>query len=400
MFRKVTALILLCVVLASSGALALSQDNPTIAILRIGSMASHDITEGAILDVLESYGFISAEENRILEERNNHHGAALNVIWGDAGFDIPTVNLMVENALDQDVDLLVTLSTPVTQVAVNMTADMDDPIPVLFTSVYTPYEAGIADSACIKPNHVTGSETHTSYEYVFSALLMQNPDMERIGTIFDTGSSSGAFGAEQILDIGEAHGLTVDTAGVTGFTDLRVAAESLADSGAEAIVLPIDHVTTQGLPIIVTVANENGVPVFHPSFSSIYYGATVGAGASPFYEQGVNVGRMLAAHLNGDLNTASTAINVTMGAGIGINLDSANLQGVEISDELMQEAVAVIQGGRPTRLAPAVLAAIARRGVVVPLEERLEDDMAWLESLQCTEGMIAEQQAALDAASE
>ena len=85
---------------------------------------------------------------------------------------------------------------------------------------------------------------------------------------------------------------------------------------------------------------------------------------------------------------------------IGVNLDSASAQGIEIRDEAMQEAVAVIQGGRPAKLSPRVLAAIARRGVIVPMEARQEDDMAWLESLHCTPEMIAEQQAELDAASE
>ena len=83
---------------------------------------------------------------------------------------------------------------------------------------------------------------------------------------------------------------------------------------------------------------------------------------------------------------------------IGVNLDSASTQGIEIRDEVMQEAVAVIQGGRPAKLAPGVLAAIARRGVIVPMEARQEEDMAWLASLRCTPEMIAEQQAELDAA--
>ena len=108
---------------------------PTIAILRLGSLVSLDITEGAILDLLESYGFISAEENRILEERRNHQGESINIVWGDAGFDLPTVNFMVEHALDHEVDVLVTLNAPVALVAVNATLDMEDPPVVLFTSV-------------------------------------------------------------------------------------------------------------------------------------------------------------------------------------------------------------------------------------------------------------------------
>ena len=41
-----------------------------------------------------------------------------------------------------------------------------------------------------------------------------------------------------------------------------------------------------------------------------------------------------------------------------------------------------------------------RLGVVIPLEQRPGEDQAWLDALHCTDEMIAEQQAELDAAGE
>ena len=180
--------------------------------------------------------------------------------------------------------------------------------------------------------------------------------------------------------------------------DLLPAANSLAEAGVDAIVLPLDSLTAAGLPIVVSVANENGLPVFHPSFASVFLGATISAGSSPFYQQGIDVGRMLVAHLNGELDIARTGISSGGEFIIGVNLDSADEQGVEISDAVLDEAAAVVRGGRPSKLHPDVLAKIARRGVIIPLEERQEADQAWLASLYCSDEMIAEQQAALDAA--
>ena len=381
---------------------AAAQDDgsPSIAILRFGSLPSLDITDGAILDLLESYGFISAEENRILEGRVNHQGENINVIWGEAGFDYPTISIMVEDALDQGADVLVTLGTPVTLLAVNSTLDMEDPPAILFTAVHNPYLAGIADASCIKPAHVTGSEIETSYEYVFDALIKQNPALSVIGTIYDTSAASGVYGVDRIADLAGEMGIFVEVAGVAALSDLRAAADGLVQKGADAIVLPIDNLTTQGLPIIVIVANENGVPVFHPSMGAIYYGATIGAGYSGFYDNGVRVGLTLAAYLNGDIDIASTGIYVAASEGLGINLDSANLQGVEVSDDLMREADVVMERGTPTRVSARVMRVIRQRGVVMPQEQRQEADMEYLANLQCTPEMIAEQQADLDAARE
>ena len=397
MFKKCSLTVFALLIWLAPAASAL-KDNPTIAILRFGALPSLEITEGAVLDLLESYGYLTPEENRILEDRRDHHGQYVNVIWGDAGFDYPTVNIMVENAIDKGADVLVTLGTPVTLIAVHTTLEAEDPPAVLFTAVHNPYLAGIADASCLKPAHVTGSEIETSYEYVFDALQKQNPALNVIGTIYDTAEASGVYGVERIADLARELGISAEVAGVTALADLRAATDGLMQKGAAAIVLPIDNLTTQGLPIIVTIANEHGVPVFHPSLGSIYYGATIGAGYSGFYDNGVRVGIKLAAHLNGDIDIATTGIFVAAGEGLGINLDSAGLQGVEVSSELMREADVVLEGGAPVRVSARVMHQIRQRGVVIPLERRQEADMEFLARIQCSEEMIAEQQAALDAA--
>ncbi len=305
---------------------------------------------------------------------------------------------MLEDALDKEVDVLITHGATVTQAAVHITSEMDMPTPVIFVS--TPYEGGIAaEAACVKPDHVAGVSAALSYDYAFSVLLMQDPDIERVGVIHSTGDASGRYGAQQIMESAESLGIKIHTAGVVALSDLRLAANSLVDAGVGALMLPLDSITSSGLPVITEIASEIGLPVFYPSFSAIYYGATIGAGSSPMYANGVNLGRILTAHLNGDVDLARLGIGTTGDFYVGVNLDSAEAQGVDISEAVMDEAIAVIESGGTTKLDPGVLAAIARRGKIIPLEQRQADDQAWLATLHCTDEMIAEQQAALDAAS-
>ncbi len=399
MFRKCLLTVLVLALLPGLGALAQGDGNPTIAILRFGSLPNVDITEGAILDVLESYGFISTEENRIFEARRDYEGEHITIYWGDAGFDFPTVNLMLEDALDKEVDVLITSGATVTQTAVHLTSEMDMPTPVIFVS--TPYEGGIAaEAACVKPDHVAWVSATLSYDYAFSVLLMQDPDIERVGVIHSISDASGRYGAEQIMKSAESLGIKIHTAGVVSLSDLRPAANSLVDAGVGAILLPLDSITSSGLPVITEIASQIGLPVFYPSFSAIYYGATIGAGSSPMYANGVNLGRILTAYLNGDVELARVGIGTTGELLVGVNLDSAEAQGIDINEAVMAEAAAVIESGGTTKLHPEVLAAIARRGRIIPLEQRQADDQAWLASLHCTDEMIAEQQAALDAAGE
>ena len=370
---------------------------PSVAILRFGPLPNFNFMEGAILDVLESYGFISAMENRFFEDRRNHVGENLSIYWGDAAFDFPTASLMLGAALDKSPDVIIALGAIVAQGAVNATLDMETPTPVLFAAVNAPYDIGIADSACVKPDHVTGVSPSIDFEFVIATLLRHDPDVSSIGVIVSQSEVSSVSGLARIEAAAEARGIAVNAAAATALSDLRPALGSLVDAGVQAIVVPGSALTTSGLPIITEIASEVGLPVFHPSFSAIYYGATIGAGVSPHYEQGVHIGRILAAHLNGDIDIARLAISTVGVKAIGVNLDSAFAQGVEISSDLLADAVAVIEDGKTSKLAPNVLAAIARRGVVIPFEQRQAEDQARLESLHCTDEMIAEQQAALDA---
>ncbi|MCY3917708.1 MAG: ABC transporter substrate binding protein [Chloroflexi bacterium] len=397
MLKKCLFMMLVLTHLFAPAALA-QADNLKIAILRFGPTIAMDITEGAILDVLESYGFISAEENRLLEQRENLEGENLTVYWGDAGYDLPTVNLMVEAALDREPDVLVALNTPVAQVAVAGTVDMDDPPTVLFSAVAAPYKAGIASSSCIKPAHVGGAETLVEYKPVFEALRLQDPGLRRVGFLRSSTLASGEDAHDRISVIAEQMNIEVLEAGVVSLSDVPGAAEGLVERGAEALLVSGDSMMSAGIPIVVSIANDNGLPVFHPSMGSISLGVTIGAGFSSYYSRGDNIGVILAGRLNGDIEIASTAIHIDSSNLLGVNLDSADAQDVEISDDLLAQADTVFSDGRLSQASPLVLRAIARRGRIVPLEQRQADDMAWLASLHCTDEMIAEQQAALDAA--
>ncbi len=78
---------------------------------------------------------------------------------------------------------------------------------------------------------------------------------------------------------------------------------------------------------------------------------------------------------------------------IALNLDSAEAQGIEISESLRERAVFWIEGGE-------TYGGVTPELPEMTLEERMAEDAAFLDSLHCTPEMIAEQQAELDAASE
>ncbi len=327
-------------------------DNPTLAILRYGGTdAETTFSEYGVLDMLQAEGYISAEERQTLDTREDLEGAYVNIFWGDAGWDLATANLMVDDALGRDADVLITVTTPVTRAALNATADMDEPPPLLFASVFNPLEAGIAQPVCDKPAHATGSEIRAPYERALAVLMEQNPNLSVIGVISSSSEISGITGAAQISALAEARGIEVERTAVISLPDFPLAARSLADAAVDAIIAPIDAVTAQALPVISEIANENGIPFLYPVLGAVYHGATFGVGFMEHYEQGLHLGRLVTGVLNGELDTAQTGIRVFSGDSHSVNLDAADEQGIKIAAALLESADIVISGGEDSKSA-------------------------------------------------
>ena len=425
-------LLALLSLLIAAGPIAARDDIPTVAILRFGSFFSFTYIENALVDTLLSTGLLSEAEHAIAQAGDNLEGEKLNIYWGDANFDFAAANVIVEQALDRGADALVVISTPTAQAALNITSDMDDPPAVFFTSVYNPYEAGLAQATCLKPAHVTGIESWTAYEDIVPLLLLQNPDLRTIGTLYSSTETSGWVGAERIAEVGAELGLSVKAAAVTGIADLPLATEGLIEKGVEAILIPADLVTLSGLPTIMTIAIENGIPVFHSTANTINMGATVSAGASENTLQGGVIGLMLTRYLRGDLDIATTAIGLVDNLSVGVNLDMAETQGIEISPALFERADMLLQDGTLSgrriiqvleswglddemigRVLEAVSQAQSGGGQIevdlppdiaemiskaIVAQSQTDEIAAMVEGLHCSDELIAEQQAALDAA--
>ncbi len=392
MLRRTLLALIVMALLLTAGALAQDDDKPTIAIMSFGRTALNELTRNGILDMLQAYEMINSDERAQLNNFQDLEGERVNIIWGDGGMDFPTANLMVEEALDRGADILMPLMTPVAQITANLTSDLDDPPLVLFSIVSAPYTAGIAQAPCLKPPHIAGTQAQVPFDQIVSLLRLQQPDMSQVGTMVNAAEPNSVYGLEQISKHGEALGLTVEAAPIANLSDVPIAAEALMDKDIEAFLISSSALEVRGLSAILEVAAEYGVPVFSPVVGNVHLGAHVGAGFNDFYREGVVVGRMLTAHLEGSIDVSSLAINAQPSLGVALNLDTAAEAGITFSEEMLAMADYVIENGASTqdRTPPSL--------PEMSLAERRAADVEFLAALACSPEMIAEQQAALDAA--
>ena len=179
-------------------------DNPTLAFLRFGQSPSFALTDMAVLDMLEVYGYINADERVTLEAGSDLHGEKINILYRDAGFDFPTANLMVEDALDEGVDVMLTVSTQVGMIAQGAMSDMEDPPALIFAIVTDVHDSGLATATCVKPPNVTGSLMHIDYDEYLNIAYLQDPDFASIGFIGDANDPATPGSMDTAQQVGDA----------------------------------------------------------------------------------------------------------------------------------------------------------------------------------------------------
>ena len=386
--KNLPRLLAVVILLAAAAAVYAADDaTPTLAFLRFGQSPSFALTDMAVLDMLEVYGFISADERAALDSGEDLHGENINILYRDAGFDFPTANLMVEDALDEGADVILTVSTQVGMIALNAMSDLDDPPALIFAIVTDPHASGLATATCIKPPNVTGTLMHFDIEEYVNISYLQDPDFAIIGILANAADPATADYVESVKYFGEKFGFTVEVETVITAADYALGADALVDKNVDSIVLPPRTGSSSGIAAIVDAAY--GVPVFSPLVSDVIHGVTIAAGFEGWYREGVHAARMLIAYLEGNLDIATTAIASTPAFAVAVNLDSAEAQDVVISEALLAEADYIIQGGVA---AGAMIEIPGEIGLSdMTLEERRAEDAAFLENLRCTPDMIAEQ---------
>ena len=388
----VTALLTLVLVMgAFSPALSIAEDDkPTIAVLTLSAQSLRGRTITGLFDMLAYHGYVDQAEIDDFKYNEDFEGEHLDIIWRDAGFDLPTVNIMVEEALDRGADILVTLTTNVTLTAVKgaLESGIEPPPLVIFAIVTAPYTAGVAEAPCVKPSNVVGSHARISYEDMVGLAPLLDPDVDLIGSFATPARTATIIGVERIKDYAAELGIDVETASWVTAADGVVGAETLIDKGVDMFV-SIGY--PESLPAIVEAANVSGIPIVTSTMSYLPTGAHVVSGFYSYYHEGQIIGQMLVAQLQGILDPVRTAIHADTATTIALNLDSIAAGGIEIPDELRERADFVIENGESSEV-------FVRPEYADSTDEERHDELTgFLDTLHCSDEMIAEQTAALDA---
>lgn len=267
-----------------------------------------------------------------LRDSGYEEGKNLEINQQNAQGDQSNLQTIAQQFLADEVDIILSISTPATQVMAAATEE----IPIVGTAITSFEQAGLVDSDEAPGTNVTGTHDMSPVAEQIDLLLQVVPDAKTVGTIYTSSEKNSQVQVEILKEVAAEKGLTVVERTISTVNDIQQAAQSLVGE-VDAIWLPTDNNVASAMPQVVGVTDEAGLVTLGGEESQVTAGATLTYGIN-FYQIGYDAGLMAAKILDGDAEPATMPIQGPSDLKLVINTEAVEIIGVDIPDELMEQA--------------------------------------------------------------
>lgn len=253
----------------------------------------------------------------------------IEILYQNANGDTTILPTVVQELITEGADILVPIATPTAQV----TASATDEIPIVFSAVSNPVEAGLVTALDQTDGNITGVSNSIPVEDILDLALELTPDIQTIGLVYNTSEINSVTGIETAKAYCEAHNLSYKEATVTGTADVQQAAASLVGS-VDAFFTPNDNTVASAMAVYLQVANEAGLPIYVGADSMVIDGglATVGI---DYTVLGRQTAQMVERLVNGESIAENPVEQIAEYARM-INANTAGQLGIEVTDAMRE----------------------------------------------------------------
>lgn len=283
-----------------------------IAIVKYVDDASLNQIEDAIEAQLKAKEAELGVEFEIIKYNGQADGAVLNQIAADV--------------LAENVDAVVPIATPAAVLLQAATEDTD--IPVIFSAVSNPVEDGLVADAKKPGANVTGTSDGIDTEAIFKLMLVQNPDLDKVGLLYDQGQSSSLVSIKDAEAFCKANNIEVVKKTGTNVSEIQTAADALVAAGVDAVFTPQDNTVMTAELAIYEKFTDAKIPHYTGADSFALNGALLGYGVN--YENlGTLTADMVIDIVVNGANPAETAVKKLEEGILTVNTDTAKALNID-----------------------------------------------------------------------
>lgn len=251
--------------------------------------------------------------------------------------DMPTLSSLVDAALGDGSDLILTLSTPTLQAAVQRVKS----IPIVFSFSSNPLGAGAGTTYEQHLPNVTGIPTTAAYEEVLQLIREIVPGARRLGTLVVPSEVNSVYNVERVRQIAQQHGFELISVAVNSSSEVSDAALALLAQSIDAVCQVPSNVTITGFASLALPAQRARIPVFGFLSADAENGA-IAVVARDYYVSCKEAG-MLAARILRGADPATMPFYEVGSEEVLINPKAARATGVTLPADLVSRATRIVE---------------------------------------------------------
>jgi putative tryptophan/tyrosine transport system substrate-binding protein len=230
-----------------------------------------------------------------LKEQGIEEGVNLEVRRSHAQAEIANIPLLVRNYDASDVDVIVTMTTPVLTAAGFAARSK----PVVFTYVYDPIAAGVGKSQTDHLPHITGVSSFPPVEDTVDTIQRLVPGVRAVGTLYNNAEANSVKVVGVARDIFKQRGIQLQEIPINSTNEIFQAAQAVTQRGVQAVWVTGDNTALQGFDGIVKAARDAKLPLIINDPEFVQRGALLAVGIG-WYETGKAASKVLARVLRGE----------------------------------------------------------------------------------------------------
>ncbi|MDR2461279.1 MAG: ABC transporter substrate-binding protein [Deltaproteobacteria bacterium] len=248
-----------------------------------------------------------------------------------------TVTQIVNLMIDEKPDLILAVATPSAQ----QTAQKIKDIPILFTAVTDPVNAGLVPSLAAPDANITGTTDMNPVALQLALIKEIQPTAKNIGFIYNAGEANSVVQRDMARDAAVNLGFNLVEATADSTANVNSAAQSLIGR-VDAIYLPTDNTVIASLEPIIKVSLEHKIPIYPAEDDSIRK-AGLATYSISYYGLGQQTGRMATKILVDNISPRDIPVEDQTDHKLIVNLGYAQQVGIDIPQSVLDKAQEILQ---------------------------------------------------------
>lgn len=233
---------------------------------------------------LAEQGYSTQQGNLVIEESH-------------VNFDRSLLPQMLTKLAGTQPDLMVTVSTPPSQVAQKLLQRRS--FPIIFAPVGDPVQAGLVPSWTQGGRLITGASNMPDWDSMLDFTRELLPGIQRIGVLYDTADESSTAFLEAIAPVAEKRGLEVVPIGMDSPAEIPQRMRGAASRRVDALIPASSGRIYSSMPAIASVAQSMNWPILGTHADPVKNGQALGALAVEWFKVGEAAGVMAGKVLKG-----------------------------------------------------------------------------------------------------